>query len=131
MLPPGNKPVEMTVDPNTTPRHGAGFAGQSGAVRFTRRWFVAGAAALAAAAAGLIEALRRGGMSVKGVATASETMFGSFPVRSVEGQPPTADPEDWVVTVDGLVETPLTIDHAQRAIRSTRRSADGDGPAAR
>jgi DMSO/TMAO reductase YedYZ molybdopterin-dependent catalytic subunit len=37
--------------------------------------------------------------------------FGTFPVRSVESVPD-VPPEQWVVTVDGLVETPLTVDHA-------------------
>jgi DMSO/TMAO reductase YedYZ molybdopterin-dependent catalytic subunit len=94
------------------PDHGTRRVGEAGAVRFTRRWFVAGAVALVAALVGLVEAVRRSGTSVKGVVTAPETMFGSFPVRSVERQPPTAAPEEWVIKVDGLVETPLTIDHA-------------------
>ena len=55
--------------------------------------------------------LRGDDKSIKGVVTAPESMFGSFPVRSVERQPPTKPPEDWVVTVDGLVEKPLTVDH--------------------
>jgi DMSO/TMAO reductase YedYZ molybdopterin-dependent catalytic subunit len=102
----------MTVDLRRTPHRRTGSGGQSGAVRFTRRWFVAGAVALVAALAGLAELLRRTGTSVKGAVTAPESMFGAFPVRSVERQAPTAAPEDWVVTVEGLVETPLTIDYA-------------------
>jgi sulfoxide reductase catalytic subunit YedY len=84
----------------------------TGAVRFTRKWFVVGAGAVVAGLAGIAALLRRDGISLKGAATAPESMFGSFPVRSVERQPPTEAPEDWVVTVDGLVEKPLTIDHA-------------------
>lgn len=102
----------MAVDLRRSAHRQTGRPSESGNVRFTRRWFVAGAAGLVAALVGLAEALRRSGTSVKGVVTAPETMFGSFPVRSVERQPPTSAPEDWVVTVDGLVEKPLTIDHA-------------------
>ncbi len=102
----------MPTDPEKTSSPRSGASGQAGAVRFTRRWFVAGALALAAAVASVAEALRRGGASVKGVVTAPETMFGSFPVRSVERTVPATPSRGWVVTVDRLVETPLTIDVA-------------------
>jgi DMSO/TMAO reductase YedYZ molybdopterin-dependent catalytic subunit len=90
----------------------SGRGAESGAVRFTRRWFVLAAAGIVAGLAGLAEVLRRGGTSLKGAVTAPESLFGSFPVRSVERQPPTEPPRDWVVTVDGLVERPQTIDNA-------------------
>lgn len=102
----------MTVDLRRSSHRRTGTAGQAGAVRFTRRWFVAGAVGVVAAVVGVAEALRRSGTSVKGAVTAPESLFGSFPVRSVERQVPTAPPQDWVVTVDGLVEKPLTIDRA-------------------
>jgi len=89
-----------------------GRGAESGAVRFTRKWFVVAAGALVAGLVGLAEVLRRSGGGIKGAVAAPESLFGSFPVRSVERQPPTAAPEEWVVTVDGLVETPQTIDHA-------------------
>lgn len=71
-----------------------------------------GVLGLVAAVTGLGVALRRSGSGVKGAVTAPETLFGSFPVRSVERRLPTTAPEDWVVTVDGLVATPLAIDRA-------------------
>jgi len=97
------------------PRRPAGPGGQlaeSGAVRFTRKWFLSGAVAVVAGLVGVVELLRRSGTDIKDAVTAPESLFGAFPVRSVEGQPPTAPPEEWVVTVDGLVETPQSIDHA-------------------
>ncbi len=105
--------VDLTRSPHRRePRAGRSRGGETGAVRFTRRWFIAGAIALVAAAAGLVEILRRDASRTKGLVTAPETLLGAFPVRSVERQPPTADPEDWVVTVDGLVTTPLTVERA-------------------
>jgi DMSO/TMAO reductase YedYZ molybdopterin-dependent catalytic subunit len=103
----------MSVDPRRVPQSRAGRqTGQSGEVRFTRKWFVLGVGAIVAGLAGLAALLRRDGTSLQGVVTAPESVFGAFPVRSVERQPPTKAPEDWVVTVDGLVEKPLTLDHA-------------------
>jgi DMSO/TMAO reductase YedYZ molybdopterin-dependent catalytic subunit len=95
----------MSADPR---RH----TDETGAVRFTRKWFVLAAAGVVAGLAGFAALLRRDGKSLKGVVTAPESMFGSFPVRSVERQAPTAPPEEWVIRVDGLVEKPLTLDHA-------------------
>lgn len=102
----------MTVDLRRTSHRRPRGAAQRGAVRFTRRRLMVGALGLVAAVAGLGVALRRSGSGVKGAVTAPETLFGSFPVRSVERQPPTVTPENWVVTVDGLVATPLTVDRA-------------------
>lgn len=103
----------MSVDLRRAPQHRSGRTpGQAGEVRFTRKWFVVSTGAVVAGLVGLAALLRRDGQSLKGVVTAPESMFGAFPVRSVERQPPTKPPEDWVVTVDGLVEKPLTVDHA-------------------
>lgn len=102
---------EMT-DVNDGRRDDGSRAAQSGAVRFTRKWFVVAVGAAVAGLVGLVEALRRSGTGIKGAVTAPESLFGSFPVRSVERQPPTAAPQEWVVTVDGLVENPLTLDNA-------------------
>lgn len=122
----------MTVDLTRNSRRRGPSADRSrgaetGAVRFTRRWFVSGVVALVAAAAGLVGVLRRGGFGAKGLVTAPETLFGAFPVRSVERRPPIADPEHWVVTVDGLVATPLTIDRATwRALERREETVDLD-----
>lgn len=112
----------MTVDLRRTPRRAVSRADawrtaarrsrETGAVRFTRRWFVVAAGAFVAALAGGIGLLRRAGVDLRATVTAPESVFGAFPVRSVERQPPTAPPREWVVRVEGLVARPLTVDHA-------------------
>lgn len=84
---------------------------EAGAVRFTRKWFIIAVGAVVALGGGF-GLLRRVGIDLGGAVTAPESVFGAFPVRSVERQPPTAPPEAWLIRVDGLVKTPLTIDHA-------------------
>ena len=85
-----------------------------GAVRYSRRRVLVLGGAFTAGVAAVIAGLRAfGGPSdvadKAGGPVADQ--FGSFPVRSVESVPDVT-PEDWVVTVDGLVESPLTVDRA-------------------
>ncbi len=85
-----------------------------GAVRYTRRRLLVLGGALAAGAAAVIAGLRAlGGPSevADKVGGPVADQFGTFPVRSVEDVPD-VPPEQWVVRVDGLVETPVTIDRA-------------------
>ncbi len=115
----------MSVDPRTSSRQSRrqpgpsggsappSFGSQAGAVRFTRKWFVVAMAGAAAAVVGLAELFRRSGTSIKGAVTAPDSLFGAFPVRTAERTVPATAPEDWVVTVDGMVERPLTIDNAR------------------
>ncbi len=84
-------------------------------LRVTRRRFLIGFGALLAGFAGVfvvVEAFVRGGGSARRTAAdggvPGET---SFPALNVE-QAPHVPPEQWVVTVDGLVDTPLRLDHA-------------------
>ncbi|NLE23311.1 MAG: molybdopterin-dependent oxidoreductase [Actinobacteria bacterium] len=83
-----------------------------GAVRFTRRRLLLVGGALAAGVAAAVAGLRAlGGPSevADKVGGPVADQFGTFPVRSVEDVPD-VPPGQWVVKVDGLVETPLTID---------------------
>jgi DMSO/TMAO reductase YedYZ molybdopterin-dependent catalytic subunit len=94
-------------------------------VRYSRRRVLilggAFAAGVAAVVAGLRSFGREAADEVGGVVS---DQFGSFPVRSVESVPD-VPPEDWVVTVDGLVETPLTVDRATWAgLQRMKETAD-------
>jgi DMSO/TMAO reductase YedYZ molybdopterin-dependent catalytic subunit len=101
-------------------------------LRTTRRRFLVGLGALAAGSAGLFAVIRAvlgggggGGGAAGSTATgAASTTTGagsastgagpkpvSFPALHVEA-PRQVSPEDWVVTVDGLVDKPLRLDHA-------------------
>jgi DMSO/TMAO reductase YedYZ molybdopterin-dependent catalytic subunit len=77
-------------------------------MRLNRRWFLvlgAGAAVAAVAAVGL----KLGGSSRSG--SGSSGLLADFPVLDVEG-PPDRAAADWVVEVDGLVDTPLRLDRS-------------------
>ena len=88
-----------------------------GAVRYTRRRMLILGGALAAGFAAVVAGLRAfGGSAAEKVGGAISDQFGPFPVRSVESVPDVA-PEQWVVKVDGLVDSPLD-----------RRPRDLDGP---
>jgi DMSO/TMAO reductase YedYZ molybdopterin-dependent catalytic subunit len=85
-----------------------------GAVRYSRRRLLILGGAFAAGVAAVVAGLRAfGGPSevADKVGGPVADQFGTFPVRSVEDVPD-VPPEQWVVTVDGLVETPLTLDPA-------------------
>ncbi|HEX5642806.1 MAG TPA: molybdopterin-dependent oxidoreductase [Thermoleophilia bacterium] len=85
-----------------------------GAVRYSRRRVIVLGGAVAAGVAAVIAGVRAfGGPSevADKVGGPVADQFGTFPVRSVESVPDLT-PEEWVVTVDGLVESPLTVDRA-------------------
>ena len=64
--------------------------------------------ALAAGVAAVVAGLKAfGGSATEKVGGAISDQFGPFPVRSVESVPD-LPPEEWVVKVDGLVDTPVT-----------------------
>ena len=109
--PEGAAPAE-TGRPEARPGHAGAPA--HGAVRYTRRRVLILGAAFAAGVAAVVAGIRAlGGPSevAEKVGGPVADQFGTFPVRSVESVPD-VPPEQWVVTVDGLVETPLTVDHA-------------------
>ena len=104
----------MADDEHRTPddeqtRQDAGPA--HGPVRYTRRRVLILGGTFAAGVAAVIAGVKAfGGSATEKVGGAFSDQFGSFPVRSVESVPD-VPPEKWVVKVDGLVDTPLTLDH--------------------
>jgi DMSO/TMAO reductase YedYZ molybdopterin-dependent catalytic subunit len=83
-----------------------------GRVRYSRRRVLILGGAFAAGVAAVIAGLRAfGGSAATKVTDAISDQFGPFPVRSVEDVPD-VPAEQWTVKVDGLVDTPLTVDHA-------------------
>jgi DMSO/TMAO reductase YedYZ molybdopterin-dependent catalytic subunit len=83
-----------------------------GSVRYTRRRMLILGGALVAGVAAVIAGVKAFGESAKvTVSDAISDQFGPFPVRSIESVPDVAA-DQWVVKVDGLVDSPLTIDRA-------------------
>lgn len=79
------------------------------AVRYNRKWFLVLGGVAVAGVVGVFAGLKElAGPEQSGPLS---DMFGPFPVRSVEDVPD-VPPADWVITVDGLVDQPLKIDHA-------------------
>ena len=96
-------------------------------LRVTRKRFLIGFGALLAVLAGafvVVEALFRGGGARRTVANGGIPGIASFPVLNIE-QTPHVPPEQWVVTVDGLVDKPLRLDHAAWSALA-RRSETAD-----
>ncbi len=101
----GGEPVKSAAP--AEPAHGS--------VRYTRRRVLILGGAFAAGVAAVIAGLKAfGGSAADKVGGAITDQFGPFPVRSVEPVPD-VPPEKWVVKVDGLVDTPLTIGRAEWA----------------
>ena len=92
-------------------------------LRVTRRRFLIGFGALLAGFAGafvVVEAFVRGGGGARRTAASGGAPgLESFPALNVE-QAPHVPPEQWVVTVDGLVDKPLRLDHAAWSALSRR-----------
>jgi DMSO/TMAO reductase YedYZ molybdopterin-dependent catalytic subunit len=109
--------------PGTGPAADRGRA--YGSVRYTRRRVLILFGAFAAGVAAVIAGLKAfGGSAVDKVGGAITDQFGPFPVRSIEPVPD-VPPEKWVVTVDGLVDTPLTIDRtAWTGLQRVQETAD-------
>jgi DMSO/TMAO reductase YedYZ molybdopterin-dependent catalytic subunit len=80
-------------------------------MRHDRRRFVVWGMASLGAVLGLTALFRRLGARPGGDGSGALDLFSDFPVRSVEDVPDAA-PDDWVVTVDGLVERSLRLDRA-------------------
>lgn len=80
-------------------------------VRYTRRRLLIVGGLAAAGVVGGVTAVRKyGEPAVESVGGALSDQFGPFPVRSIEDVP--AVPlEEWSITVDGLVDEPLTVDY--------------------
>jgi hypothetical protein len=85
-------------------------------LRYTRRRMIVLGGALVAGLAAVVAGFRVFGGSTAGsvadkVGGPIGDLYGSFPVRSVESVPE-VPADQWVVKVDGLVDTPLTVDRA-------------------
>ena len=78
------------------------------AVRYSRKWFLVLGGVAVAGVVGAIAGLKQLAGSDQGGPLSD--MFGPFPVRSAEDVPDVPAAE-WVITVDGLVDQPLKIDH--------------------
>jgi len=83
--------------------------------RHSRRRFLVIVGAVIAGLMGALEVLRRmagpGGGVTGGAAQSVKNLFSSFPVNAVEAIP-NKTWSDWSLTVDGLVDKPLTLDAA-------------------
>jgi DMSO/TMAO reductase YedYZ molybdopterin-dependent catalytic subunit len=79
------------------------------AVRYNRKWFLVLGGVAVAGVVGVFAGLKKLAGSEEGGPISD--MFGPFPVRSAEDVPQVPAAE-WVITVDGLVDRPLKIDHA-------------------
>ena len=81
-------------------------------MRYSRRRLLVLGGAFVAGLVAVVAGLRAfGGSAATKVGTALSNQFGPFPVRSVEAVPE-LPADKWTVRVDGLVDQPLTVDHA-------------------
>ena len=84
-------------------------------MRYSRKRVLVLGGAFAAGLVGVVAGLRAlggsAGSTVSSVGEAVTDQFGPFPVRSVDEVPETSI-TDWTVKVDGMVDTPLTVDYA-------------------
>jgi DMSO/TMAO reductase YedYZ molybdopterin-dependent catalytic subunit len=96
-----------------------------GAVRYSRRRILVLGGALVAGIAAAVAGLRVfGGSTAEKVGGAVTNQFSSFPINSVEDVPD-VPADQWVVKVDGLVDTPLTIDRTTwNGLQRTNETVD-------
>ena len=108
----GDQP-ELGPDPDAGEGSPADEVGPAyGAVRYSRRRILVLGGAFAAGVVAVVAGLRAFGRpAVEKVRGAVSDQFGAFPVRSIEDVPD-VPADQWVVKVDGLVDTPLTIDRS-------------------
>jgi len=101
----GEAPTEPTPEPvlPMSPEPSSG-------TRYTRRWFLVIGGAFVAAIVGVYELFLRGG-SGGGAGKSISNLFADFPLNNVEDVPHKSW-DQWNIKVDGLVDTPMTIDGA-------------------
>jgi DMSO/TMAO reductase YedYZ molybdopterin-dependent catalytic subunit len=100
--PAGGTSAELQLPEPPTPPRGT---------RYTRRWFLVIGGAFVAAIVGVYELFVRGGKSGGGATKSISNLFADFPLNNVESVPKKTW-DQWTIKVDGLVDTPLTIDGA-------------------
>ena len=110
----GGGPEESSPEAAAGSAHEGGPAPEAGpaygSVRYTRRRVLILGGAFVAGVAAVIAGVKAfGGQAADKVGGAISDQFGPFPVRSVDSEPD-IPPDQWVVKVDGLVDTPLTVD---------------------
>jgi len=96
------------TDLESSEQTGDGAPERASAVRYNRKWFLMLGGVAVAGVVGMFAGLKKLAGSEQGGPLSD--MFGPFPVRTVEDVPD-VPPADWVMTVDGLVDQPLKIDH--------------------
>ena len=107
----GDEPGAMDVEREQGAAH-HGTDSMRTSMRFSRRRLLVLGGAFAAGVVAVIAGLRAfGGSAADKVGDAITDHFGPFPVRSVEDVPE-VPANQWTVKVDGLVDQPLTVDHA-------------------
>jgi hypothetical protein len=101
----GEEPAEPAAEPKPQAQ-----ASPSSGTRYTRRWFLVIGGAFVAAIIGVYELFLRGG-SGGGAGKSISNLFADFPLNNVEDVPHKSW-DQWSIKVDGLVDTPMTIDGA-------------------
>jgi DMSO/TMAO reductase YedYZ molybdopterin-dependent catalytic subunit len=118
----GGQPVVATAAASDGGQPVVATAPDEGRLRYNRRWFLllaAGAVAALIAVLGLERGSSRSGGSGPGSGPAD------FPVLNIESRPPAVSAADWVVDVDGLVDSPLHLERsAWLALPRTQETRD-------
>ena len=115
--PPQDEQVGAGEATGGAPTDGQGApGGDEGAgttsMRYSRRRLLILGGAFAAGVVAVIAGIRAfAGSAADKVGTVLSNQFGPFPVRSVEAVPQ-VPADQWQIEVDGLVDRPLTVDHA-------------------
>jgi len=112
---PGEPPAEPKPQAQASPPSGP---------RYTRRWFLVIGGAFVAAIVGVYELFLRGGSSGGGATKSISNLFADFPLNNVEDVPHKTW-DQWSIKVDGLVDTPMTLDGtAWRALPRYEETVD-------
>ena len=99
---------QVAGEPATEPKPQV-EASQPSGPRYTRRWFLVIGGAFVAAIVGVYELFIRGGSSGGGAGKSIGNLFADFPLNNVEDVPHKSWAQ-WSIKIDGLVDTPMTID---------------------
>ncbi len=113
------RPPDPAVDAD---EQGVGASDPSPRLRLDRRWFLLLAAGAAAAVIAGLDLTRRGHRAAR---SGPAGLLEDFPVLNIESGPPKVGAPSWVVTVDGLVDSPQRLDRsAWLALPRTQETRD-------